>query len=39
VLFIVEDLHWTDPTTLELLNLVIEQIEAYPIVKTKKSVQ
>jgi class 3 adenylate cyclase/predicted ATPase len=26
VLFIIEDLHWTDPTTLELLNLVIEQI-------------
>jgi predicted ATPase len=26
VLFIVEDLHWTDPTTLELLNLVIEQL-------------
>ena len=26
MLFIVEDLHWTDPTTLELLNLVIEQI-------------
>jgi predicted ATPase/class 3 adenylate cyclase len=25
VLFIVEDLHWTDPTTLELLNQVIEQ--------------
>jgi TOMM system kinase/cyclase fusion protein len=25
VLFIVEDLHWTDPTTLEFLNLVIEQ--------------
>jgi len=25
-LFIVEDLHWTDPTTLELLSLVIEQI-------------
>jgi class 3 adenylate cyclase/predicted ATPase len=25
VLFIVEDLHWTDPTTRELLNLVIEQ--------------
>jgi len=23
VLFILEDLHWTDPTTLELLNLVI----------------
>jgi TOMM system kinase/cyclase fusion protein len=26
VLFIVEDLHWTDPSTLEFLNLVIEQI-------------
>jgi TOMM system kinase/cyclase fusion protein len=26
VLFIIEDVHWTDPTTLELLNLVIEQI-------------
>jgi predicted ATPase len=25
VLFIVEDLHWTDPTTLEFLNLLIEQ--------------
>jgi class 3 adenylate cyclase/predicted ATPase len=25
VLFIVEDLHWTDPTTLELLNLLIDQ--------------
>jgi predicted ATPase len=25
ILFIVEDLHWTDPTTLELLNLLIEQ--------------
>jgi predicted ATPase len=25
LLFIVEDLHWTDPTTLELLNLVIDQ--------------
>jgi predicted ATPase len=25
VLFIVEDLHWTDPTTLELLSLVIDQ--------------
>jgi len=26
LLFIVEDLHWTDPSTLELLNLVMEQI-------------
>jgi class 3 adenylate cyclase/predicted ATPase len=26
VLFIVEDLHWIDPTTFEFLNLVIEQI-------------
>jgi predicted ATPase len=26
VLFILEDLHWTDPTTLELLNLLVEQI-------------
>src|SRR5262249_7625593 len=25
VLFILEDLHWTDPTTLELLNLVFDQ--------------
>jgi class 3 adenylate cyclase/predicted ATPase len=25
VLFIIEDLHWTDPSTLELLNLLIEQ--------------
>jgi predicted ATPase len=25
VLFIIEDLHWTDPTTLELLNLVLDQ--------------
>jgi class 3 adenylate cyclase/predicted ATPase len=32
VLFIVEDLHWTDPTTLELLNLVIEQIPTTSIV-------
>jgi predicted ATPase len=26
VLFILEDLHWTDPTTLEFLHLLIEQI-------------
>ena len=25
VLFILEDLHWTDPTTLELINLLIDQ--------------
>jgi predicted ATPase len=25
VLLIIEDLHWTDPSTLELLNLLIEQ--------------
>src|SRR5262249_18697234 len=25
VLFILEDLHWTDPSTLELLNLVVDQ--------------
>jgi class 3 adenylate cyclase/predicted ATPase len=26
VLFILEDLHWTDPTTLELLSLLVEQV-------------
>ena len=26
LLFILEDLHWADPTTLELLNLLIDQI-------------
>src|SRR5262249_26769835 len=26
MLFVIEDLHWCDPTTLEFLNLVIEQI-------------
>src|SRR5439155_26827945 len=25
LLFIVEDIHWTDPSTLELLNLLIDQ--------------
>jgi predicted ATPase len=25
VLFIIEDLHWTDPTTLEFLNLMLDQ--------------
>ena len=31
VLFILEDLHWTDPTTLELLNLLVEQISTISI--------
>jgi predicted ATPase/class 3 adenylate cyclase len=31
VLFILEDLHWTDPTTLELLNLLVEQIPTISI--------
>jgi predicted ATPase/class 3 adenylate cyclase len=26
VLFVLEDLHWTDPTTLELLGLLVEQV-------------
>jgi predicted ATPase len=26
ILFIMEDLHWTDPTTLELLDLLIDQV-------------
>jgi predicted ATPase len=30
-LFIVEDLHWTDPTTLELLNLVLAQTPTAPL--------
>jgi predicted ATPase len=25
ILFIIEDLHWTDPTTLELLSLILDQ--------------
>ncbi|WP_089721108.1 ATP-binding protein [Candidatus Entotheonella palauensis] len=31
VLFILEDLHWTDPTTLEFLELLIEQIPTVPV--------
>jgi class 3 adenylate cyclase/tetratricopeptide (TPR) repeat protein len=31
VLFVVEDLHWVDPTTLELLGLVVEQVHNAPI--------
>jgi predicted ATPase len=31
VLFILEDLHWTDPTTLELLDLLIDQISTHSI--------
>ena len=28
VLFIVEDLHWVDPTTLELLNMLVDEIHS-----------
>src|SRR5262249_41013398 len=31
VLFILEDLHWTDPTTLEWLHLLIDQTPTAPI--------
>jgi class 3 adenylate cyclase/predicted ATPase len=31
VLFILEDLHWTDPTTLEFLDLLIDQVPAASI--------
>ena len=31
VLFILEDLHWTDPTTLELLDLLVDQAPTAPI--------
>jgi tetratricopeptide (TPR) repeat protein len=31
VLIIVEDLHWTDPTTRELLDLIMSRIESLPV--------
>lgn len=31
LLFVVEDLHWVDPTTLEFLTLLIDQIPTAPI--------
>ena len=31
VLFILEDLHWTDPTTLEFLSLLVEHVPAVAI--------
>jgi class 3 adenylate cyclase/predicted ATPase len=31
VLFVVEDLHWVDPTTLELLSLLVDQVHTAPI--------
>jgi len=31
VLFLIEDLHWVDPSTLELLNLVVEQAPTFRV--------
>jgi class 3 adenylate cyclase/predicted ATPase len=31
VLFVIEDLHWVDPTTLELLSLLVDQCHTAPI--------
>ncbi len=31
VLFILEDAHWVDPTTLELLTRIIDQVQRWPI--------
>jgi class 3 adenylate cyclase len=42
VLFILEDLHWTDPTTLELLDLLIDQMPTdsiYPLLTCRPTFQ
>ena len=31
VLFVLEDAHWIDPTTLELFNSSIAQLQAWPV--------
>ena len=31
VLFIVEDLHWSDPTTLELLSMLLDEVPAHSL--------
>jgi class 3 adenylate cyclase len=31
ILLILEDMHWADPTTLELLNLLVESIQRFPV--------
>ena len=31
VLFVIEDLHWVDPSTLELLNLLVDQASNAPV--------
>jgi predicted ATPase len=31
VLFVVEDLHWVDPTTVELLTILVEKVHTAPI--------
>lgn len=31
VLMLVEDLHWTDPTTRELLDLVVDRLQRWPV--------
>jgi predicted ATPase len=39
VLLIIEDLHWTDPSTLELLNLLIEQTPTASLFTTWKVIR